>query len=71
MTSAGAKECNAITTATSDHAGLARSIGPHAAALAELVKDTPPGSEKLLLQMLTILTGKTMLPFTLFPMHLQ
>lgn len=45
--------------ATSHHAGLARSIGPHAAALVELVKDTPPDSEKLLLQMLTVLTGKT------------
>lgn len=44
---------------TSDHAGLARSIGPHAAALVELVKDPPPDSEKLLLQMLTVLTGKT------------
>ena len=44
--------------ATSDSAGLAKSIGPQAAALAELVKDTPPDSEQLLLQMLTVLTGK-------------
>ena len=64
MTGGGAEPCDRTGT---DHAGLARSIGPHAAALADLVKDTPSGSEQLLLQMLTVLTGKTMLPFTLFP----
>ncbi|DBB00785.1 TPA: hypothetical protein ACH3X1_000717 [Trebouxia sp. C0004] len=37
-------------------AGLARSIGPHAAALVDLVQDTPPDSQKLLLQMLHVLT---------------
>lgn len=54
-------------TRVSVNAGLARSIGSHAAALADLVKDTPSGSEKLLLQMLTVLTGKTTLPFALLP----
>ena len=54
-------------TRVSVNAGLARSIGPHAAALADLVKDTPSGSEKLLLQMLTVLTGKTTLLFALLP----
>ncbi|DBA78475.1 TPA: hypothetical protein ACH3X2_007965 [Trebouxia sp. C0005] len=37
-------------------AGLARSIGPHAAALVDLVQDTPPDSQRLLLQMLHVLT---------------
>ena len=41
-------------------AGLARSIGPHAAALVDLVQDTPPDSQKLLLQMLHVLTGATL-----------
>ena len=39
------------------HAGLAKSIGPAATALAELVADTPPGGATLLLQMLSVLTG--------------
>lgn len=37
-------------------AGLARSIGPHAAALVDLVQETPRDSQKLLLQMLHVLT---------------
>lgn len=59
--------CKSTQSLIADNTGLARSIGPHAAALADLVKDTPPGSEKLLLQMLSVLTGKTgfSMPFCL------
>lgn len=41
------------------HAGLAKSIGPAAPDLADLVTDTPPGGANLLLQMLGVLTGDT------------
>lgn len=40
-------------------AGLAKSIGPNAPALVDLLADAPPGSQALLLQMLHVLTGRS------------